>query len=82
VGGSLPGEFQMEGKGVQRPCVGGGVWQMRWGRTTVLMESRGRLVWGKAGEGRRSRLGLWEWGLDPKSIAGMQDGQLCLQMKM
>lgn len=24
---------------MQRPCVEGGVWQMRWGRTAVSMEA-------------------------------------------
>lgn len=74
----MPGKFQMEGTSRAKAlCWGRGVADEVGEDNSVDGVPRG-LVWGEAGEGRQSRPGLWEWGLDPKSIAGMRHGQSCV----
>lgn len=66
---------------MQRPCVEGGVWQMRWGRTAVSMEAlAGAGVGHECGE----RLGRASGAGGPSGMHHRDAtwAELCLQMDM
>lgn len=55
-------------QGVQRPCVGGGVWQTRSGRTAVLMESRGDWCGVRLGKAGRAGQAFGNGGWIPRAL--------------